>query len=300
MRVLPSDAEPRVSRRIGVAATLGLLLLGGAELGARWREGPTSGAFEPLLGVRGYRGGSFQRERSDRGVRIVVVGDDQAWGSGLPAEHAWPALLQGLFAHDGRASAVEVINAAEPGASAARVREVVSMHVLNTQPSWLVIALGESDVRRVLRSTSERPWWLASALVRALATQPPARGLEYDAARELERRVRFDFGVELARIVESAWERRCYVAIVLSPWPSATSASPATPAGEVDPGELARRIHASLCEEAAFVAQVQDVALIDARSAVDARHFDGRGQLDLSGAQAMARAIYGELRVRIP
>ncbi len=298
------DGAPRASRRglrnVAAAALVCALSLGAAELILRARERAQSRPVHPTLGVRGYRGAPFERERPARGVRVIAVGDDSTWGSGLPAEHAWPELLEGLFARDGRASRVEVLNAAEPGADAARVRELVNSHVLALQPTWLVIALGASDTRRALEASAARPWWWGSALARALASPPQPTEWSHESALELVRRARFTFGVELAQLVESAWNKRCYVAIVQTPWPPAPGDAPPAASAQLDSRELARRVHAALCEEAAHVARVHDVALIDARGALEFESFDERGQLELRGAQALAQAVYADLRARIP
>ncbi len=293
------SSAPR-GRYAALGAVLVLFVVGLAELALRWRESAARGSPHPLLGVREYRGEPFERERPERGVRIVVVGDDAAFGAGLPEEHAWPRLLEGLFARDGRASRVQVVNAAERGATSARVRELVESHVLSVQPTWLVIALGASDAARALEATRERPWWSSSALARALCEQPAPVGLSHDEASELVRRTRFDFGVELARVVESAWDRRCYVAVVQQPWIRPSERDVRATSTLVEPLELAQRVHAALCEEAAHVARAHDVALIDARDALPNAAFDAQGQLGLSGARALAQAVYDELRKRIP
>lgn len=283
-----------------LGAVLSLAVAGLAELALRWSESAALGSPHPLLGVREYRGEPFERERPERGVRIVVVGDDAAFGAGLPAEHSWPNLLEGLFARDGRASRVQVLNAAERGATSARVRELVESHVLSVQPTWLVIAVGASDTLSALEATRERPWWMGSALARACWEHAAPVGVSRDEASELVRRVRFDFGVELARAVESAWNRRCYVAVVQQPWPDAAERDQGARGALVEPFELAQRVHAALCEEAAHVARAHDVALIDARDALPDAAFDAQGQLGLNGARALAQAVYDELRKRIP
>lgn len=288
-----------------VVALLAVMLL---ELALRVRGPQAVSDAHPLLGVNDYRGPSVTSERNPRGVRMIVVGDDWAWGDGVPAEHAWPSQVEGLFARDGRASRVEVLNAAQCGDRAEDALRRVETHLLELQPTWLLVSLGARDALAAFASSPPAPWWERSALVRLFAdarVQSELEPVDRVALNERIRRAQFDFGVRIARLVEAAWERRVYVALVQPPWPphdGLVGNARQVGANEVEGREAARLLHAALCEELARVASVADVLLIDARGSVDgaANAFDGAGRLTAQGAKRISDALYAALRPRIP
>jgi len=295
-------------RRLALAAAVLAVLAALLEAGLRARAALDRERLHPLLGTPRFRGRAFAAERDPRGVRIVVVGDEWAWGQGLPAEHAWPALLAGTFARDGRASRVEVLNAAAPGDSVGAALARLESQLRAVQPTWLVVSFGVGEVRDALRVRAEERWWGRSVLVRAAAdaldTEPQAPRSREQAA-ELARGARFEFGVAVAQLVERAWQRRVYVALLQPPWPPSLAlgeeSAPSAP-DHVALDALGRELHAALCDELARVAHAADVVLIDARGALEGASgaFDERGDLTSLGAQQCAATIYAALRARIP
>lgn len=298
----------RAIRRSLAAAGTALLLLMALELGLRFSRGPSAASPHPLLGVSDYRGPAFAAARDPRGVRLIVAGDEWAWGEGLAAEQAWPAQLEGLFARDGRASRIEILNGAQRGAGADDVLHRVRTRLLDCQPTWLVIALGVREALAAFTPASDNEWWMRSALVAwslGELESPAPESVDRRNLQERIRRAQFDFGVRVAQIVEAAAAQRVYVALVQPPWPpladgqiEAVAADPNALAGH----EAALRLHTALCEELARVADQTGAALIDARASVaDADEgFDAQGRLTARGARSMAEAVYDGLRPRIP
>jgi hypothetical protein len=304
----------RAAKRLGAALVLLVLLLGAAEAVLRSSASTSAGGAENALewGIRGFRGASFERERDPRGVRVIVVGDDSAYGRALAEEHTWPRLLEGRFARDGMASRVQVVNGAESTADSARTLELVEGELIHCQPTWLVVSLGVEDALRPLEAPSEPAWWERSAVGRAVfgAAADEERGRELVATisrgsfAELRRRTQFHFGVRVAKLVELAWTRRSYVMLVAPPWP-ASEAPPAQGAGSgphvLDGPSAARELHAALVDELLRVAEQSDAVFVDARGAAQdaAAPSEAATTLEQRIAQQVASRVHSALRQRM-
>jgi lysophospholipase L1-like esterase len=304
-----------VARKLSVACGLAFAVLalavGGAEAALRWSSRATAGASEDRLGIRAYRGPDFERERDPRGVRVIVVGDDSAYGRALPEEHTWPRQLEGLFARDGLASRVQVLNGAESDADSARALELAEARLLDFRPTWLVVCLGVEDVLRALEPPDEPEWWERTALSKALVGEAPRttqsrlealdelNAISRDRFVELRRDTQLHFGVRVARLVELAWTRRSYVLLIAPPWPGRETA-PSSNALALDGPNAARRLYDALVDELVRISEQSDALFVDARGAARSTTdpADSR-EAATAVAQSVASTVHAALRQRL-
>lgn len=289
-------------RRALFGAALVVLGLVALELFLRRLEagsGPVAGPH----GILGYRGPEFAPTRDERGVRVLVVGDEVAYGPTLPEEHTWPRQLESLFGRDGMASRVELVNAAEEHADLERVLEQARGPLLELQPTWVVVCVGATDAAAALAApVPERRAPLA--LLRRFESdeaRPASRELPRHALGDLSRKTAFDFGVRLAQLIEAARRKHARVLVVLAPreWPdSERERAQAVQRGTVPAGQATAELQRALHEEARRVAQATGVRLLDASAELSAS--DGAlgadGSLSAQGALELARLVHADLR----
>jgi len=288
-------------RALLLAAAVGLGVAA-LEVALRSREAGGPVAAGPS-GIRGYRGPAFAAARDERGVRLLVLGDEVAYGASLPEEHTWPRQLESLFARDGMASRVELINAAEREADLARMLEQARGALLELQPMWLVVCLGANDAAAALSPQRSGPR-APLALLRQFESGPAQRApleLPRQALNDLARATAFDFGVRLAQLIEAARGKHARVLVVLAPreWPgSAESREQAQQRGVIPASVAKAELQRALHEEAGRVANACGVRLLDAsrelRAAEGALGPDG--ELSAEGALLLARLVHEDLR----
>jgi lysophospholipase L1-like esterase len=289
------------SRALIVAALVvfGVVAL---ELFLRGSEARLEPAAGPH-GILGYRGPEFSPTRDERGVRVLVVGDELAYGSTLPEEHTWPRQLEGLFARDGMASRVEVLNAAEQHADLERVLEQARGPLLELQPTWLVVCLGSTDAAAALAGPGDERRAPLALLRRFESGSAPRAPLEHSrqALSDLTRKASFDFGVRLAQLIEAARGKYARVLVVLAPreWPDGESErAQAEQRGVVPAGRASAELQRALHEEARRVAQATGVRLLDVSGELRATSgaFGADGRLSAQGALLLARLVHEDLR----
>jgi lysophospholipase L1-like esterase len=289
-------------RRALYGAALVVLGLIGLELflrGLEARSAPLAGPH----GILGYRGPRFSSTRDERGVRVLVVGDEVAYGPSLPEEHTWPRQLESLFGRDGMASRVELVNASEEHADLERVLAQARGALFELQPTWVVVCVGASDAAAALAASApERRAPLA--LLRRLgsdAAPPASREVARQELSDLSRKTAFDFGVRLAQLIEAARGKHARVLVVLAPreWPdSEQERASAVQRGVVPAGQATAELQRALHEEARRVAQATGVRLLDASAQLSASSgaFGADGRLNAQGALALARLVHEDLR----
>lgn len=289
------------SRALIVAALVvfGVVAL---ELFLRGSEARLEPAAGPH-GILGYRGPEFSPTRDERGVRVLVVGDELAYGSTLPEEHTWPRQLEGLFARDGMASRVEVLNAAEQHADLERVLEQARGPLLELQPTWLVVCVGSTDATAALAAPGDERRAPLALLRRFESGSAPRAPLEHSrqALSDLTRKASFDFGVRLAQLIEAARGKYARVLVVLAPreWPDGESErAQAEQRGVVPAGRASAEVQRALHEEARRVAQATGVRLLDVSGELRATSgaFGADGRLSAQGALLLARLVHEDLR----
>jgi lysophospholipase L1-like esterase len=289
------------SRALIVAALVvfGVVAL---ELFLRGSEARLEPAAGPH-GILGYRGPEFSPTRDERGVRVLVVGDELAYGSTLPEEHTWPRQLEGLFARDGMASRVEVLNAAEQHADLERVLEQARGPLLELQPTWLVVCVGSTDATAALAAPGDERRAPLALLRRFESGSAPRAPLEHSrqALSDLTRKASFDFGVRLAQLIEAARGKYARVLVVLAPreWPDGESErAQAEQRGVVPAGRASAELQRALHEEARRVAQATSVRLLDVSGELRATSgaFGADGRLSAQGALLLARLVHEDLR----
>ncbi len=85
--------------------------------------------------------------------RIVCLGDSITRGYGLPAGHAWPALLEAAL-HESREGAIwSVVNAGVPGDTILQGLARMERDVLIHRPAVVFVAFGLNDAHLARRST---------------------------------------------------------------------------------------------------------------------------------------------------
>jgi lysophospholipase L1-like esterase len=89
-------------------------------------------------------------------TRIVVLGDSIAHAPDLPAEQAWPALLEKHLQDAYPDRRWQVINASVSGSTTADAYVRFEQHVRIFRPDLVLIALGLNDCRQVYRAIDER------------------------------------------------------------------------------------------------------------------------------------------------
>lgn len=284
---------------IGAAlAVIGLVALELFLRGAEARSQPLPGPH----GILGYRGPEFAPTRDERGVRVLVVGDEVAYGPTLAEEHTWPRQLESLFARDGMATRVEVINASEEHAELERVLEQARGPLLELQPTWLVVCVGATDAARALAASDEQRR-APLALLRQLESGAPGAALERPRQElsDVSRKAAFDFGVRLAQLIEAGRRKYARVLVVLAPreWPdSEQERASAVQRGVVPAGQATAELQRALHEEARRVAQATGVRLLDASPQLSASSgaFGADGRLSAQGALVLARLVHEDLR----
>lgn len=284
-----------------IGAALVLLGLVAAELFARSLEARTEPVAGPH-GILGYRGPEFAPTRDERGVRVLVVGDEVAYGPTLAEEHTWPRLLESLFARDGMATRVEVLNASEQHADLERVLEQTRGPLLALQPTWLVVCVGATDAARALAASDEQRR-APLALLRQLESGAPGAALERPRQElsDVSRKAAFDFGVRLAQLIEAGRRKYARVLVVLAPreWPDSEQVrASAEQRGVVPAGQATAELQRALHEEARRVAQATGVRLLDASPQLSASSgaFGADGRLSAQGALVLARLVHEDLR----
>lgn len=284
-----------------IGAALLVLGLVAAELFARSLEARTEPVAGPH-GILGYRGPEFAPTRDERGVRVLVVGDEVAYGPTLAEEHTWPRQLESLFARDGMATRVEVINASEEHAELERVLEQARGPLLELQPTWLVVCVGATDAARALAASDEQRR-APLALLRQLESGAPGGALERPRQElsDVSRKAAFDFGVRLAQLIEAGRRKYARVLVVLAPreWPdSEQERASAVQRGVVPAGQATAELQRALHEEARRVAQATGVRLLDTSPQLSASSgaFGADGRLSAQGALVLARLVHEDLR----
>ncbi len=310
-----SENDPRVSSALrkvsvgsGLALVVLLLALGGLEAALRWSSGTAWEESESRFGIRAYRGPDFDRERDPNGVRVIVVGDDSAYGRAAPEEHTWPRLLEGLFARDGLASRVQVVNGAESDADSARALELVEARLLDFQPTWLVVSLGVEDALRALEPPEAPAWWERTALSKVFVSAAPRstqsrldelEAVSRDRFAELRARTQLHFSVRVAKLAELAWTRRSYVLLVAPPWPG-RDVAPGSNALALDGPHAARVLYDALVDELVRIAEQSEAVFVDARRAggPTSDTADPR-EAEAAVAQRVASTVHAALRQRM-
>lgn len=89
-------------------------------------------------------------------TRIVVLGDSIAHAPDLPAEQAWPALLEKHLRETYPGHRWQVINASVSGSTTADAYVRFDQHVRAFLPDLVLIALGLNDCRQVYRAIDKR------------------------------------------------------------------------------------------------------------------------------------------------
>ena len=89
-------------------------------------------------------------------TRIVVLGDSIAHAPDLPAEQAWPALLEKHLQDGYPDRRWQVINASVSGSTTADAYVRFDQHVRAFRPDLVLIALGLNDCRQVYRAIDRR------------------------------------------------------------------------------------------------------------------------------------------------
>ncbi|NOZ70590.1 MAG: hypothetical protein GXP38_01540 [Chloroflexi bacterium] len=113
--------------------------------------------------------------------RIVVLGDSLAYGYGLEAMQAWPALLEQQLREEHLQERWQVINASVSGHTVADAYIRFAEHVSAFRPHVVLIAFGINDCRRVWRMNDARrmkifnrhemSWWGKSYLARGIVNR---------------------------------------------------------------------------------------------------------------------------------
>lgn len=107
--------------------------------------------------------------------RIVVLGDSIAYGHGLDAAEAYPALLQMLLRERHPSARLAIINAGIPGHTVAQGWARLAHHALRYRPHLVLVQFGLNDIHLTRSSldiwrerafwASRKPWGRAHALL---------------------------------------------------------------------------------------------------------------------------------------
>ena len=95
--------------------------------------------------VRAYRGRVYDRAKGTA-LRVVCLGGSTTWGHRLPAEAAWPALVEASLRRDGYD--VEVINAGRPWYTTAHSITNYALQMRHFDSDVVVIMHGMNDLER--------------------------------------------------------------------------------------------------------------------------------------------------------
>lgn len=196
---MPSPPRQSLAANLTLAVGVCAACLGLAEAAARWVEahrprtaverylwdwqamwngdfytiGTASVGWPPgeEINPDGLRDRAHSREKPPRTQRLVFLGDSVTFGDQIPAEAAYPRLLQDLYDRQGQA--VEVFNVGLWGWSTRQQRTAYERIVRPYAPDQVVLAVCLNDVAELQNNLARPPAWLAwahrsSALVRVL------------------------------------------------------------------------------------------------------------------------------------
>ncbi len=136
----------------------------------------------------GLRDRAHAEEHPPRTLRLAFLGDSVTFGDGLPAEAAYPQVLQERLWAQGRR--IEVFNVALWGWSTRQARLAYERIVRRYRPARVVLAVCLNDIPELQNNLARPPAWLTalhtrSALVRLLLD---ASGREIASVEELFRK----------------------------------------------------------------------------------------------------------------
>jgi acyl-CoA thioesterase-1 len=175
----------KVSRRLVEAVTAALLA---SAIACGTDERPAKGGVDPAEPARPAAAGGAAVEKASAAPRIVVLGDSLTAGLGLPAQQAYPALLQERLKGDGLN--YEVVNAGVSGDTSAGGLSRLDW-ALDGDVRVLIVALGGNDglrglppeqLQRNLAQIIERAKARNITVILAGMEAPPNYGRDYIVA----------------------------------------------------------------------------------------------------------------------
>jgi HEAT repeat protein len=133
----------------------------------------------------GFRDRWHSPEKADPEPRVICLGDSVTFGAEIPADQAYPQVLEGRLRSRGQW--VDVMNAGMPGWSTRQERIAYTRILRRYRPDLVILGVCLNDIPELQNNLSRPPGWLGSlyrrsSFVRAVVG---ARGREIARVEEL-------------------------------------------------------------------------------------------------------------------